>query len=209
VGAALVTATAPDGPRLFLLGRDEVAGLDIVPGSWPSAGMGASASVELQFDLTVGRDAAIGPPNAYVDRAGFWAGGAGVAACWLGGATAILDRLAIDAAAGDDRAGIEQAGRHRAALAATAALGREAAAMIDDPTTPMATLRVVATGLRVAVADAARAVLATNMARGGSRLLGLDQAHSRRTADLAVYLTQLAPRAAVEYGSFPADGPML
>jgi hypothetical protein len=209
VEVALVTATAPDGPRLFLLRSSEIDQLEVITGSWPSTGMAASASVELRFDLTVGHDAALGGPHAYVDRAGFWAGGAGVAACWLGGAGALLQRLIAEWTMTADMAGVEQAGRHRAALAAAGALGREAASLVDDPASSVATLRAAATGFRVAVAEAARGVLATNLARGGSRLLCLDEEHSRRTADLGAYLTQLAPAPAAEYATLHVDGSVL
>src|SRR5687767_3929417 len=59
---ALVTATAPDGPRLFVVGP---GGLEIVPGSWTPMGMEATRSDTLVFDgVRVGPDDAVGGPGA-------------------------------------------------------------------------------------------------------------------------------------------------
>ncbi|GAA3619438.1 acyl-CoA dehydrogenase family protein [Kineosporia mesophila] len=62
--------------------------------TWPSLGMDASRSVDIEVhDLPVPRDAAVGGPGFYLDRPGFTLGGAGVAAVWLGGAHGLLHSL--------------------------------------------------------------------------------------------------------------------
>jgi alkylation response protein AidB-like acyl-CoA dehydrogenase len=198
---ALVTATATDGPRLFLLGPAEIGRLDVMAGSWPSTGMVASASETLHFDLEVGPEAAIGLPGAYVERRGFWAGGAGVAACWLGGATAVVDRMADDPVLLDDPGAARAIGTVRAQLDATAALARETAALVDDSAAGTDAVRTAALGLRTAVGHAGRAVLAVHLDVAGTRLACLDGAHARRVADLAAYLTQLGIGTAADYES--------
>ena len=59
-------------------------GVRVTGEGWHAVGMRASSSVDVEFD----RAAAIplGAPGFYVARPGFWHGGAGVAACWFGGA---------------------------------------------------------------------------------------------------------------------------
>src|SRR5437660_2221324 len=78
---ALVTAAAPDGNRLFAVSTRD---LSPVPGSWPATGMAASDTLDVEFTNISARP--VGEPGSYIDRPGFTHGGAGVAACWYGGA---------------------------------------------------------------------------------------------------------------------------
>ena len=78
---ALVTAAAPDGRRLFAVGTRD---LSPVPGSWPATGMAASDTLDVEFTNISAQP--VGEPGRYTDRPGFAHGGAGVAACWYGGA---------------------------------------------------------------------------------------------------------------------------
>ena len=56
--------------------------------------MQASDTVDVELDdLPVGETDLLGPPGWYTDRPGFWWGGGGVAAVWLGGAFGVLDAL--------------------------------------------------------------------------------------------------------------------
>ena len=97
---ALVTAITAEGPRLFDvdLGRGASSDggdvLSVVADSWPAVGMADSLSGAVRFgDVRVDGTAAVGPPGFYTDRPGFWAGSAGVAACWYGGADGVLRAL--------------------------------------------------------------------------------------------------------------------
>jgi hypothetical protein len=186
--AALVTATADDGPRLFVVRlRPADAGITVDPGSWPAVGMAATASHTLSFDVTVGGDDAIGAPGAYVERPGFWWGGAGVAACWWGGGCGVADGLSHL----DDEWSQAARGRIWARLDSLAAHGASVAALIDRSPDDVAALRPAVMGWRVVAADTARFVVAEAVAVGGSHPLCHDAAHARRVADLAVYSTQV------------------
>jgi len=89
--AALVTATSEEGPRLFVV--DATVARRCV-GTWQPLGMADTRSETLEFDgIFVGSEAAVGPPDGYVSRPGFGHGGCGVAACWWGGAVALLEDL--------------------------------------------------------------------------------------------------------------------
>ena len=81
---ALVTAAAPDGNRLFAVAT---AGLAPVAGTWPATGMAASDTLDVEFTDVLGEP--VGGPGDYTGRPGFAHGGAGVAACWYGGARGV------------------------------------------------------------------------------------------------------------------------
>jgi alkylation response protein AidB-like acyl-CoA dehydrogenase len=93
---ALVTAAVPDGTRLFALATDA---LTPVPGTWPATGMAASDTLDVEFTDIAAEP--VGEPNSYTSRPGFAHGGAGVAACWYGGARAIGKTLLAAAAKRD------------------------------------------------------------------------------------------------------------
>ena len=53
--------------------------------------MADSLSETLTFGgPVVSEDDAVGPPDFYTDRPGFWFGASGVAACWFGGARGLV-----------------------------------------------------------------------------------------------------------------------
>jgi alkylation response protein AidB-like acyl-CoA dehydrogenase len=190
--AALVTATAPDGPRLFVV---EPPRLEIVAGSWPSGAMAATASYTLRFDVAVPDEAALGGPDAYVRRAGFWHGGAGVAACWFGGALGISERLRTTAAASPDARVVTAWGRVRARLEATGALLARSASRIDAAPDDIEAARRRALRLRLVVEDAASFTLGESITALGAGALAYDRDYARRVADLQLYLRQLRPDA--------------
>jgi alkylation response protein AidB-like acyl-CoA dehydrogenase len=187
---ALLTATDPDGRgRLFDVA---VTGLRFAD-DWRPAGMRASDSRTACVELAVGPDAEIGPVDSYVDRPGFWHGGAGVAACWHGLARHVGDDLCAQAAGGEDPFTRAAAGRATAALAASTALLGAAARQIDARPDDVAAARRRASTVRVAVEQAARLVLETSLAAQGASALCFDEQHARAVSDLAVYLGQLHP----------------
>jgi len=200
---ALVTATAPDGPRLFAIDTDDA---QAIPGSWEPIGMVATRSETMRFDAVVDRDASLGGPNAYVDRPGFWAGAMGVAACWFGGALGVADLL-------DDRClGARQPhlsavrGRVRSRLAGAAGCLTAAAHWLDAAARDTNEIRDRALALRLVVEECARAVLDDVTIAGGSSSLAFAPAHARRVVDLTVYVRQLdRHRTEAELGVQPSE----
>ena len=93
---ALVTARAGDEERLFAVA---VAGLEPHSGSWPATGMAGSDTLDVGFPAVPAEP--VGPPGGYTGRPGFSHGGAGVAACWYGGARGVARALARAAAKRD------------------------------------------------------------------------------------------------------------
>jgi alkylation response protein AidB-like acyl-CoA dehydrogenase len=184
---ALVTATTPDGKRLFAVAVRDTAP---VPGTWPATGMAASDTLDVVFDDVDARP--VGPPEAYVERPGFAYGGAGVAACWYGGARAVGRTLLT--AAGERDVGphaLAHLGAVDIALSTTRATLDGAAGEIDaDPADLKGAAR--ARTLRVrALAEATATEVMNRVGRAlGAGPLCLDDAHSRRVADLTVYVRQ-------------------
>jgi alkylation response protein AidB-like acyl-CoA dehydrogenase len=183
---ALVTAQAPDGPRLFAvdLAHDGVTALD---GTWPAIGMARSDSRTVRFGHVPGRP--VGEPGRYVGRPGFWHGGIGVAACWYGGATGIAERLLNTARERDlDPHALAHLGAIDARLVAMRALLLAAAARIDAAPT-LVDERLAGQVRAVAEATATEVIDRVGRALGAGPL-GQDGEHAARVADLSVYLRQ-------------------
>ncbi|MHA0285502.1 acyl-CoA dehydrogenase family protein [Mycobacterium sp. C3-094] len=184
---ALVTARLP-GDRRGLFAVDLAApGVRPLPSTWQAAGMAESDTRSVQFDGVAA--VSVGGPGEYLSRPGFWQGGAGVAACWLGGARAVAQPLYRRAAAGTaDPHALAHLGAVDAALAAAdATLAVTAAAVDADPAAPAELwarrARAVAeTAVEEAIGRTARAL--------GPAPLALDGEHARRVADLSVYVRQ-------------------
>jgi hypothetical protein len=184
---ALVTATALDGNRLFAVSTRD---LSPVPGSWPATGMAGSDTLDVRFAGIAAEP--VGGPGHYIDRPGFAHGGAGVAACWYGGARGV-GRTLLDAAARRDVGphALAHLGAVDIALrTAKAALDTAAGEIDSDPDDrrgggPLRALRVRA----LVEATATEVMLRVGRALGAGPL-GHDEAHSRRVADLTVYLRQ-------------------
>jgi alkylation response protein AidB-like acyl-CoA dehydrogenase len=199
---ALVTAIAPDGKRLFAV---DTAALAPVLGSWLATGMAGSDTLDVRFADVPARP--VGGPGAYVDRPGFAHGGAGVAACWYGGARAVGATL-LAAAAGRDVGphALAHLGAVDIALRTVRTTLEAAAGEIDaDPADLKGTGWLRALRVR-ALADAVAAEVMDRVGRAlGAGPLCLDEAHSRRVADLTVYIRQHhAERSLAELGGLVA-----
>jgi len=185
---ALVTAwVGADERRLFAVDL-RVAGVRAHPGPWVSRGLSQIVSAPVDFDAV--EAAAVGEPGWYQHRPGFAWGGMGVAAVWWGAARPLADALRV--AAGRDRA--DQFARIAAGAADAALWGAEAslqraAALVDAGVTG-GDAKTLAERLRANVADAVERVLSLADRALGPGPLTADEEHSRRVADLRVYLRQ-------------------
>ena len=200
---ALVTAAAPDGNRLFTVSTH---GLAPVPGSWPATGMAASDTFDVEFADILAEP--VGGPGSYTGRPGFAHGGAGVAACWYGGARAV-GRVLLAAAAERDLGphALAHLGAVDIALRTARAELAAAAAEIDaDPEDLQDGGRLRALRVRALIEAVATEVMYRVGRALGAGPLSHDEAHSRRVADLTVYLRQHhAERDLAELGALVAD----
>ncbi len=200
---ALVTAAAPDGNRLFAV---SARGLDPVPGTWPATGMAASDTLDVDFADVPAEP--VGHPGGYTTRPGFAHGGAGVAACWYGGARRVGQTLLAAAAERDlGPHALAHLGAVDIALHTARAALDEAAAEIDaDPSDRQDGGRRRALRVRALVEATATDIMQRVGHALGAGPLTRNEAHGRRVADLTVYLRQHhAERDLAELGALVAD----
>jgi hypothetical protein len=184
---AVVTATAPDGDRLFAVA---VAPLKPVDGTWPATGMARSDTRTVCFADVPAEP--VGPAGGYTGRPGFAHGGAGVAACWYGGARAV-GRTLLRTVSGRDVGphGLAHLGSVDIALRTARSGLAEAAVEIDaDPQDRDGGASARALRVRALVEATATEVMDRVGRALGAGPLSHDEAHSRRVADLTVYLRQ-------------------
>lgn len=185
VDAALLTALDGDTRQLVLVDMHK-PGVQVADAGWAAVGMAAIESGPVEFEAVPCRR--IGAPGAYLERPGFWHGGAGVAACWFGAASAIAQRMADPGRIARDPHLAAALGRADMALGGAAALLRELAARIDAA--PERPHRRDVVRVRSAVERACHEVLDAAARSLGPGPLCRDGAHARRCADLAVFVRQ-------------------
>ncbi len=199
---ALVTATAPDGNRLFAVSTRD---LSVVPGTWPATGMAGSDTLDVRFTAIAAEP--VGGPGGYVERPGFAHGGAGVAACWYGGARGV-GRTLLAAAARRDVGphALAHLGAVDVALRTAKTVLDAAAGEIDaDPEDREDGGRLRTLRVRALVEATATEVMHWVGRALGAGPLCHDEAHSRRVADLTVYVRQHhAERDLAEIGALAA-----
>ena len=186
---ALVVAAAPDGSRMIDVDLTTPS-VRAVHGTWRAAGLEASDSEDIELDgVAVDPGSVIGPPGFYTDRPGFWWGGGGVAAVWLGGAAGVLDDLL--AALGDDEPDphtLAAVGTLHTSVTATDALLTRLAAAIDaDPTHDH---RDDVWTARDAAERTARAVVDIGPEAAGVAALSRRVGFAGRIADLQIFVRQ-------------------
>lgn len=153
---------------------------------WQAVGMRRVDSGDVHFDAVPVE--LVGQPKAYVERPGFWHGGAGVAACWFGATCAIAEKLRADPRALKDPHAQAHLGAIDAHLAAAAAQLRHTAACIDrEPelqhwTEVMRSRSVVEQAATEAIERVGRAL--------GPGPLCQDRSHAQRCVDLSVFIRQ-------------------
>jgi len=153
---------------------------------WHAVGMADSASVDVRFDGAGARQ--IGRAGDYVRRPGFWQGGAGIAACWFGGALGIARQARGFCGTKPDAHRLAHLGAIDAALSAAAAVLRESAAWIDAH--PRDEARQLALRVRLVVEEAAHALIAHACRATGAAPLCRDARFARAVADLPVFMRQ-------------------
>jgi len=187
VSHAVVSCWNREGEAMLAAVDLRQAGVSMADDGWQAVGMRDSASIDVHFDGVAARP--LGGPGFYVQRAGFWHGGAGVAACWFGAAGALADALvqALQTRPSDPHR-LAQLGEAVVALQGSAALMRETAAAIDRA--PGAHAMAAALSVRLSVEAAANVTLAVVGRALGPGPMCKDAAMARRFADLPVFMRQ-------------------
>jgi alkylation response protein AidB-like acyl-CoA dehydrogenase len=188
VSHALVSCTDESGARHLAAVAMGQLGVMVTQEGWHAVGMAACDSVDVNFQDA--KAMPVGVSEAYLNRPGFWHGGAGIAACWYGAAQGLADYLhaALRGQAAADPHRLAHLGHVDIAMEGAAALLRETAAAIDAD--PYADASTPALRARLAVEAAATTVL-THVTRAlGAAPLCRDPDFARLAADLPVFLRQ-------------------
>lgn len=186
VDIALMTAVDADGARVLVELRLDADGLSIDRSRWHAVGMNRSGSFDVLCNGVHAR--LVGPNGGYLDRPGFWHGGAGVAACWYGAAAAIGTRVRDLQRQRDDLHALAHLGAIDAALACGAALLRETAAAID--TAPARDAMRIVLRARGAIADLCEEVIHHAVRAVGPGPLCNEADLAQRIADLPIFIRQ-------------------
>jgi hypothetical protein len=135
---------------------------------------------------------AVGPVGWYLTRAGFDWGGIGVAACWNGGAQGLATTLRNEVSARGHGAILGQmhVGAVDSALHGARTALADAATQVDSGMAHGREGAVLALRVRSIVADAVEVTLRHVAHALGPAPLGFDPEHSRRVADLGLYVRQ-------------------
>lgn len=182
---ALMTARS-GRERVLVKIELSAAGISPPERAWDAVGMSRVVSGALKFDATPAT--VIGAPGSYLSRPGFWHGGAGIAACWLGAAIAIAETLRVAPRAAEDSRATANLGIIDFKLAAALALLRETAASIDAE--PFAPHRCAALRARSFVERLAVEITDRVGRSLGPGPLCRNRAHAQRCADLTTFIRQ-------------------
>lgn len=164
----------------------DAPGVTVTTSGWAAVGMAKTASVDVRFDAVPARP--VGGPGDYTRRAGFWIGGAGIAACWWGAAAEIGRMTRVVCGERADAHRLAHLGAIDAALSASAALLRESAHHIDAH--PQADAQALALRTRLAVEHAADEVMRHAGRALGAGPLCRQPRFARAMADLPVFMRQ-------------------
>lgn len=183
---AVVSGWNADGQPCLACVALDAPGVTITGEGWHAIGMQGTASVDVRFDDVPAQ--ALGWPGDYTRRPGFWQGGAGIAACWWGGAS-VIGQMAADAIGSrDDPHARAHLGQIDVALTQSAALLRECAAWIDAH--PKADAQTWALRVRLACEATADTVMHHAGRALGAGPLCRNPRFARAMADLPVFIRQ-------------------
>lgn len=187
---ALVTAEIENGQRALFAVALDAPTVTALPSAWSNIGLASTDTRAVQFTAT--RAVHVGAAGGYLERAGFWHGAIGVAACWLGGAHAVarpLYRYAVERA--EDPHLLAHLGAVDATLAGADAMLSVAAAQVDaDPFDRTDTARLLARRTRAVIEHAVEEVITRTGRAMGPEPLCHDNLHAQRVADLVIYVRQ-------------------
>ena len=194
-GQALITAwpANSDVPQLVAV-RLAQPGISVDTDHWKAVGMASSMSVKVTFDSVP--CIRVGEPGAYLTRPGFWQGGAGIAACWLGGATGIANTLQKSLQQSNPSPGcgntsvfkLAALGKVYLTISHTTAILQSSAAWIDKH--PAADASRVALAARLSAEQCAKTVINEVGQAMGASPFCLDKNFARAVADLPVFIRQ-------------------
>jgi hypothetical protein len=196
----LTVRTTTGVPYLAAVALD-APGIRFDAAPWQAVGMAGSASIHVHFSAVPAT--LIGNAGSYLQRPGFWHGGAGVAACWYGAAAAIGERLRAATHLHAEPHYLAHLGDVAVALGAARCVLADTAARIDHGKGDMAAVMQA----RLSVEQCVDTVLRhAGRALGAGPLCG-EAPFAALMADLPVFIRQShAERDLAALGSAVLDG---
>jgi alkylation response protein AidB-like acyl-CoA dehydrogenase len=189
IDRALVTAYVPGGGRRLFAVDLRSPGVAVAEGGWVARGLADVASGPVEFAATPAEP--VGEIGWYLRRSGFAWGGMGVAACWYGGMVALARTLwSATRSREPDQLALFHLGQVDRQVEHSRLVLAEAADRVDKGTADGDAGVLLAEQVRGTVAAAAEAVIGSVGHALGPAPLALDELHSRRVADLQLYLRQ-------------------
>lgn len=185
VSHALITARRGDSRCLVAVDM-AASGIAFDEGTWQAIGMQRVDTLTLGFTGVPAR--VIGADGAYLQRAGFWHGGGGVAAGWLGAAGALVAAMAEAGSVKRSPHGLVHLGALDTLMAIHASYLLTVARMIDDQ--PALPHDRAVMQLRASIDRCCEEAIARSGRATGAGPLCLDRRHARRVADLQVFTRQ-------------------
>lgn len=186
VDYGLMSYRDKNGHAQLLLVDMQQEGIESDHRGWQAVGMQATDTAIVQFNKVTAEQ--VGTANAYLNRAGFWHGAAGVAACWYGAAISLADYLVLAYQQKPCNYKAMYLGQISIALAATQQSFHHVARVIDAQ--PQHSHELTIRQLRASTEQVARQVLeSVGQALGAAPFC--NNAHfARLAADLPVFIRQ-------------------
>ena len=186
---ALAPVWLSDGSHLLI--DLAVADLPVDSSQWFTGAMTVSRTHQVTVDVEVGVNDQIGGPDFYLQRPGFFPGGVGVAACWIGGAARVFD-LVLALHEQPSAAQQIRLGRMRVDLAVGAATIRATAALLDRAEAESVELawQALSTEARSGAAEAVRRLITEARLVTGPAGLAMHEGLAHAIPDLEMYVMQ-------------------
>lgn len=192
VDQALIPVMTSEGEYLFEVPSSAFAITKSAEDFWQTPGMKNCETAWIEVAVELSSDDLVGGQNFYLQRPGFWMGGIGVAACWLGAAQNLFEIWQQKAVSMNREDPFEAAARCEifVDLKAGAQLFAQAAKIIDDKTSTVDQIRTEAYVLRHYADRVANQLLErANRAMGPILMVG-DSRYSRKALDLQIFTRQ-------------------
>jgi hypothetical protein len=189
IDRALVTVTRPVQQLVELDLRENARHLEIDGSNWKTTAFAETRTSTVEFlSFPVPDNCLLGEVGFYLNRLGFWYGACGPAACWAGGAKAIVEYATGQNK--NDAHALAHLGAMQADVWALETYLERAGFEIDNKIHCQAKAQVLALKVRHLVEQACTDVLRRLERAFGPHPLALNEEVSRRCSELELYLRQ-------------------
>ena len=187
IDRALVTVTRPVQQLIELDLRENARHLEIDGSDWKTKAFAETRTSSVEF-LSFPVTNYVGEVGFYLNRLGFWYGACGPAACWAGGAKAIVAYAAGQNK--NDAHSLAHLGAMQADVWALESYLERAGSEIDNEANSRAKAQILALKVRHLIEQACTDVLRRLERAFGPHPLAFDEEVSRRCSELELYLRQ-------------------